>query len=247
MSQFIPESSLPNHVYIPFYRKPIKKVKDCTYFKNIEIGSDGFLSIINLNDPDGNPVYPFIDIGNFDIETKSWYWLDIYGFPYRIYRDGSNNWYLSALWNINNFGKYLYFDPDDLLYDKNGHHLGFYSLSSSNDEEHRMYTSSPIIVTIEGKIIKDKTIYNGNTNTTSLTKLSSYLNPEFYYDSINNKIYTNQNLGGIDPSMIKIYYYESFDSVSVKCKMDANSGGDALYTPTIDYYILKLDGQHLRG
>jgi hypothetical protein len=195
------------------------------------------------------PVVPFIDIGKFDPETKDWYWMDASGFPYRIFWDNTRDeWYLNAQWPINHIGDDLYFDPETLNYQETGRELGFYSTATTgNASEFFMYSARPIQITIEGKRLRDTTIYGSENITTGLTQLNTELNPEFYYDSTVNKIYTNQNLIGVDPVNIKVYFYDSADSVSVKCRMSANSGGDAYYTPIVDYYVVKLNGQFLRG
>lgn len=257
MNQFIPESSLLNHIYIPFYNPPAKRVENCSdFFTYIEPDSRGIMSVINLiTDSDqgrAEPVVPFIDLGKFDTETKEWFWMDDSGFPYRIYENSeSNGWVLRPQWPINYVGSELSFDPDILIYGADGRELGFYSEASitQNDETVtvRMYPGNPVMMTIDGVVLKDKTIYGNDSLTTGLTSLNSERNPEFYFDSINNKIHTNQNLVGFDPRNIKIYFYESIKEVSVKARLNANAGGTAYYSPTVDYYIVKLNGQYLRG
>lgn len=257
MVQFIPESSLLNHVYTPFYSPPIKRVENCAdFFTYLEPDSNGITSIINLitdtRQGRTEPVVPFIDIGKFDPETRDWYWVDASGFPYRIYKNSdSDAWFLRPQWPINYIGSELEFDPDILLYSEEGRELGFYSEASffnNNDTTSvRMYSSNPVMITIEGSILSDKTVYGNESVTTGLTSLNPGRNPEFYFDSINNKIYTNQNLLGFDPKHIKVYFYESIGEVRVKARLSSNSGGTAYYSPTVDYYIIKLNGQYLRG
>lgn len=256
MAQFIPESSLLDHVYIPFYSEPNKKVNDCSgYFTFLESDTNGVTSIINLSTEDTTdggltPVVPFIDIGKFDPETRDWYWMDASGFPYRISSSTqvTDGWALKAMWPINFEGVELQFNPEFLNYSEDGKELGFYSIATdSSDEEFRMYPSNPIMVTIEGKVLKDKTIYGNESTTTGLTDLNVELNPEFYYNSLTNKIHTNQNLLGFDLKRVKVYYYESIDEISVKARLSTNAGNSAKYTPVIDYYIAKLNGQFLRG
>lgn len=253
MAQFIPETSLLDHIYIPFYRPPVKRVENCgNFFTYLEADVNGVTSIINLvtdTVEDGiSPVVPFIDIGKFDSETKDWSWVDGSGFPYRIQRNSTDDgWVLKALWPINHVGIELDIDPTILTYDEEGKELGFYSTATNGSLEDRMYPSNPIMVTIEGKILQDKTVYGSENLTTGLTELNTNLNPEFYYNPINNKIYTNQNLLGVNPRNIKIYFYDSINNVSVKARLSTNSGGSSYYTPIVDYYIVKLNGQFLRG
>lgn len=254
MAQFIPESSLLDHIYVPFYRPPIKRVENCSnFFTYLEPDANGVVSIINLRTDTAEggttPVVPFIDIGKFDPETKDWAWIDASGFPYRITQSSVDvsGWALKPLWPINHVNEELQFDPTDLTYSEEGKELGFYSSATIDSSTVRIYSSNPVMLTIEGKIIQDKTVYGSENITTGLTELNTELNPEFYYDSINNKIYTNQNLLGVDPSNIKVYFYESANEVSVKARMATNAGGPAYYTPIVDYYIVKLNGQFLRG
>lgn len=250
MAQFLPESSLLDHIYIPFFRDPVKRVENCSnFFTHLEPDANGIFSIINLitdvEDGGTESVVPFIDIGKFDPETKDWFWFDGSGYPYRIKQSSTveDGWALEAQWPLGYFGTDLEFDPFVLDYAKDGKELGFYSLANSDI---RVFSGSPIFVTIEGKILSDKTVYGNENITTGLTSLNSEVNPEFYYDSITNKIYTNQNLLGVEPQNIKVYFYKSENTVSVKARLSSNAGGPASYTPIVDYYIVKLNGQYLR-
>lgn len=252
MDRFIPETTLLDNIYIPFYRSPEKRVKNCAdYFTHFETDNNGVTSIINLvtdtDDDPMHPVVPFIDIGNFDTETKDWYYLDASGYPYRIFASDTSDtgWVLRALWPINYIDKDLDIDPNIVGYKSDGRGLGFYSNATLDGEDISMYTAAPIMVTIDGKALIDKTIYGDRDITTGLTDSNVELNPEFYYDYINNKIHTNQNLLAFDPKHIKVYFYESLNEVSIKARLSSNSGSDAYQTPVVDYYIAKLNGQFL--
>ena len=252
MPRFIPETTLLDNIYIPFYGSPQKRVQNCAdYFNRFETASNGVTSVINLitdgEDGQPQPVVPFIDIGNFDAETKEWYYLDASGYPYRIYSSDTSDtgWVLRSLWPINYIDKDLDLDPNIVGYAAEGRGLGFYSNATIDGEDVSMYTAAPIMVTINGKALVDKTLYGDRDMTTGLTDLNVELNPEFYYDYSSNKIYTNQNLLAFDPKHIKIYFYESLNEVSVKARLSSNSGSDAYQTPVVDYYIAKLNGQFL--
>lgn len=251
MAQYIPDSMLLNNIFIPFIREPIKQVFNCEDdFKNLEVGSNGVTSVINLSkeneDGDMEPLFPYIDLRNFDSETKDWFWYDDRGFPYRIYRTNDEDWALKSFWD---FGKYndgtqYIIDPTNLSREDGGRKLGFYSNGNNNV---KFYTGSPIILTIEGEIIQDRTVYGNSSADYNLTGLATEENKEFYYDSSTNRIYTNQNLNEFNAKQIKIYCYTVQQDVSVKCRLKANQGQDAFLTPTVDYYIIKLNGQFLRG
>jgi hypothetical protein len=130
MANFIPESSLLNHVYIPFYKPPSKRIENCSnFFTYIEPDSNGLMSIINLvtDNTDGAtvPVIPYINIGKYDSETKEWFYVDASGFPYRLFYSNSDQWYLNALWPINNINTQLIISPNAISYDSQGKNLDF--------------------------------------------------------------------------------------------------------------------------
>lgn len=252
MPRFIPESSLLDNIYIPFYSAPEKQVKNCAdYFTYLEPDTNGVTSIINLmtdtSDEIAKPVVPFIDLRNFDSETKEWYYLDASGYPYRLFSDSSSDtgWILRALWPINYIDKELMIDTSIVGYTEQGKSLGFYSTAILDGNEINMYPSNPVMITIAGKTLVDKTIYGTRDMTMGISALNSDVNPEFYYDYVSNKIYTNQNLLAYDPNHIKVYFFKSLNEVSIKARLASNSGSDAFYTPVVDYYIAKLNGQFL--
>jgi hypothetical protein len=250
---YLPESVLLNHVFIPFYQLPVKQIFNCSeHFKALEIGPNGLTSVINLSieNTDGNNelIFPFINLSKFDTETKEWFWYDDQGFPYRIYRTNDAEWAVSPMWDFGNYYDFLEkaFDPTDLLREEGGKELGFYANTFARPDSIKMYTGAPIIITINGEILADKTVYGQQTDY-NLTSLMPEQNKEFYYDPSSNRIYTNQNLNEFDAKQIKIYCYTVSKEVSIKCRMKANQGKDAYMTPTVDYFITKLNGQYLRG
>jgi len=255
MATYIPNSTLLNHVYIPFVQPAKLQIFTVANdFPDLETGPNGFPSVINFNKTNANnsveEIFPFIDLSKFDSETKDWFWYDDIGFPYRIIRDSTGlAWELIPIWD---FGKYIgstiTFTPETpLKREEGGNNLGFYSPSTIDTETVNMYTGSPIILTINGEVVKDRTIYGQTNANFNLTDLGVEDNKEFYYNSALNRIYTNQNLNEFDSAQIKIYCYTVSQEVSIKCRMKANQGKDAYVTPTVDYYIAKLDGQFLRG
>lgn len=252
MPRFIPESSLLDNIYVPFYSAPEKRVENCAdYFTYLESDMNGVTSVINLVtdtlDEIAKPVVPFIDIRNFDPETKEWYYLDASGYPYRLFSDSSSDtgWVLKTMWPINYINDELTIDTSIVGYTEQGKGLGFYSIATLNGDEINMYPGNPVMVTIDGKTLVDKTVYGTQNMTTGLTTLNSDVNPEFYYDYVNNKIHTNQNLLTYDPKHIKIYFFKSLNEISIKARLASNSGSDAFYTPVVDYYVAKLNGQLL--
>lgn len=251
MTRYIPDSVLLNHVYVPFVQAATPKIFNCIdHFTNLEIGPNGFTSVIDLtlinDDSSKERVFPFINLKKFDSKTKDWFWYDDIGFPYRIYK-GTGSWELQPVWEFGKyFGNPITFDPSNILYNQVGRELGFYSSARFYNSGITMYTGAPLILTINGETITDKTIYGQSTNY-NLTKFGVEENKEFYYNPSLNKIYTNQNLNELDLAQVKIHCYTVSKEVSVKCRMKANQGGDAYLTPTVDYYIVKLNGQFLRG
>ena len=250
---YIPDTLLLNHAYIPFFVSPIKKVFDCYKdFNALEVGSNGLLSVIplssNINDQ-VEQIIPFIDMKKYDSETKDWFWYDSDNFPLRIYKL-NDDWVLKPIYEFaNNYNHKYTFDPKKLINDWN--QSGFYStIIKDNDTSSQginVYTGQPIILTIKENIVTDKTIYGESNTTPILTEFNTNSNQEFYYDFNSNKIITNQNLAGIDSSQIKIYFDIIPNSISVKCRMKSNLGENNFSTPTVDYYIIKLNGQYLRG
>lgn len=247
--EYIPNSVLLNHIYFPFHTEPVYKTYDCLKdFTQLEIGTNGILSVIPLTtkvNGEDEQVIPFIDMSKYDIETKQWFWYDSNRFPLRINRYGDGK----ALTSIYNFGKYygywIEYDPNTIL---NGGESGFYSNVTSEDfSSDRVYLGSPIILTIDDYVINDKTVYGNTDVNPNLTKLNIETNKEFYFDPDTNKIYTNQNLAGVDPANIKLYFSTIPNELSVKCRLKSNVGDDSYTTPTVDYYVVKLNGQYMRG
>lgn len=248
MSALIPESFLLNNVYTPFYVPPKKKIFNCQDNSTLETGFNGIQSTINIEDK-GTEVIPFIDMSRYDAETKDWFWYDNEGFPMRIVK-GADGWVLSSIYTFSQYYNInLSFDPNVLMYDQYGKNLGFYSMATNPNtgEQIKVYTGRPIVLEIFSKVVKDLTDYSTLSTDVSLTSINTEINKEFYYNSQLNKIYTNQNLSGFNLSQIKIYFFDTINSVKVKCLLSGNSGMNNYSTPTVDYYIAKLHGQYLKG
>ena len=250
---YIPDTILLNHAYVPFYVDPIKKIYNCVDdFPNLEIGIDGLLSVINLESSiNGDPeqIIPFINMKKYDSESRDWFWYDSNNFPLRRTYDGVNL-NLTPIWEFaSNYGHIYSINPKNLI--NGGNSSGFYSeVLTDNGEtvsDIKVYTGQPIILTLNEKVIYDKTIYGDYDTIPNLTQMNIENNPEFYYDIDTNKIYTNQNLAGIDPAQIKLYFDVIPNTISVKCRMRGNVGEELFSTPTVDYYLVKLNGQYLRG
>lgn len=241
---------LLNNSYIPFYINPEKKVYNCaTDFTQFEIGNNGLTSVISLVNTEGNSIIPFIDLSKYDSETKDWFWYDNNNFPLRLSYYNGEEWNLNYIWNfVQNYNRTYSFNPKVL---SNGGESGFYSTSYYYIEDAIYYKDvfigSPIIMTINEEIVYDKTIYSSNDVDPNLTILNSTNNKEFYYNPDTNKVYTNQNLTGSDPAQIKLYFKTLPNNVSVKCRMMGNYGDNSYLTPTVDYYLIKLNGQYLKG
>ena len=245
---FRPESILLNSVYIPFYAESRKQIRDLTYL-TLETDVNGIESIINFKTVNSKnvevPVFPFIDTEKYDQQTKTWFYYDTDGFPYRLtYDDTLEDWTLVDVWDINNYSASGVFDPEDLDHDPEANtQLGLFTTISDNV----FHRGDPIVVTIEGEPLIDKTNYGTKTVVSTLTTNSTESNKEFYYNTLDNKIYTNQDLSFFDPTDIKVFYYQNIDTVNVKCRMSGNSNRNIYSTPIVDYYIVKLNGQLIRG
>lgn len=248
MSQFIPESFLINNVYTPFYIPPKKNIFNCQDNCTIETGLNGLESTINIEN-NGEAVIPFIDLSRYDVETKGWFWYDSDGFPLRLKRHSNGiDWALTPLYEFSQYyGMELTIDPNNLMYNQFGKNLGFYTLVTSPITDVKVYSGSPIVLELFGKVVKDMTDYDTLSTDITLTNLNSEINKEFYYNSQLNKIYTNQNLTSFDLTQVKIYFFNTINSVKVKCVLSGNSGMNNYSTPTVDYYIAKLHGQYLKG
>jgi len=252
--EFIPNTILLNNIYIPFFTNSVKKVFNCLNdFDQLEIGFNGVTSTISLskqNEEEYQQIIPFINMSKYDAETKDWFWYDTNNFPFRLeYIDGTS-WKLNSVWEFGEYyGHNLSFNPKKLC---NGSiESGFYSELTGYDDEAflgvKFYSGRPIMITINEKILTDVTQYGNTENIPTLTQLNTETNKEFYFDPDTNKIYTNQNLLGVDPAQIKIYFETIPNSISVKCRMMSNYGENSYSTPTVDYYLVKLNGQYLRG
>jgi hypothetical protein len=108
------------------------------------------------------------------------------------------------------------------------------------------YRYDPIQLTINGERVSDITDYDGLSQP-ALNDIKIDTNKEFYYNFIDNKIYTNQNMAGVQKESIEIKFFVNINSVSVLNKMATNISTQSSFTPSIDYYIVKLNGQNFRS
>lgn len=246
MATYLPYNSLLNHIYIPFHQLPEKKIYNCVdHFTSLETGFNNQISTIDLSLENGEQVFPFIDLSKYDPDTKDWFWYDSDGMPFR--EKYNSSWELDSVYDMGSYknSTVTFSNPDELRYDSDGKELGFYSLGTVSGSAVNFYSGRPIFITINGEPLKDRTVYD-EKSINNLTSVNVSSNKEFYYDSTSNKIYTNQNLSEVEPKNIKIYFYNIYNTVSVKCRLKSNNGYDSRITPIIDYYILKLNGQYLK-
>jgi hypothetical protein len=247
---YTPDTVLLNNVYIPFSNSEKLQVFNCKdHFTSFEIGSNGVSSIIPLNlesDGEKEAVYPFINMSRYDSESKSWFWYDSNNFPFRLGYYNRLYWKLRSVWDVGpNKDLTLNFIPQALNFSNDNIQLGFYS-NAVNHTGIKMYPGYPMIMTIDDRIITDKTDYTSGSNP-ELTNFKTDLNREFYYDVNLNKIVTNQNLDAVAPESIKIYCYTISNAITVKCRLASNCGENAFLTPMVDYFVVKLNGQFLKG
>lgn len=248
MAHYRPETSLLNHIFIPFQVSPVEFEQNSSFF-TLESNELGIPSIISLTTIEGNNYIPYIDLSKFDGEREQWYWEDAYGLFFKMIPDGDLE-FRSSIYNGSEIlqgvsvsythdlvGRtYSYDDTkkkDKLSYTFNNEVLSFWQFA-------------PIIITMEGVRLIDRTNY-ASSSAPVLTEVNTTENREFYYSFRQNKIITNQNLAGVRPEDIKIKFYTVPNEVSFKCRMAANNGATPFYTPTVDWYIAKLNGQSFRG
>jgi hypothetical protein len=235
--QFIPESYLPNVPYIPIHFMPQQQVLNATNFE-YEIDTIGQTSIIRLVNSN-EIILPFIDLAKYDPETKDFFWYDPDdNFPYRFHKSNKS---LETIYPSPYSGLVL----NDLIeFNKDTKRIeaDFIDYDGSLPT---FYKYSPLIVTVNNRAFNDLSDYSTFQSTNRLNRIDS-LTPEFYYD-FESRIYTNQNLAGLDPEQVKIYFYRISDNnVIVKCRLSANTGKEAFYTPRVNSFIVKIKGQSLR-
>jgi len=207
------------------------------------------ISIIELN------YKPYINLSFYDNDRRKWYSVDKYNSTWRHYsrydfileQDGDYD--ISArpytlvdgdklngiYYSMNNIYKNQY---DYLYYSDN-------TTGNQNDiikDELDIKPYSPVELSILGVNATDVTDYTYNS-TYELNYITQELNKEFYVK--NNKIYTNIDLTIYETKDIDIAIETTTTSLKVNCVMSANALNYSNYTPVVDYYILKLTGQHL--
>lgn len=242
MSQFYPETYIPTKPYIPNYIKP--SIQEINGDKlELEIGSNNVKSVINLKE---SKIEPFIDMNKYDIVTKQWFWYDsINNLPFRIIttNDDFNYCFESIYYSLTD-GPFGIDSFQDQKYnrDNNKNRIEITANNADKSESYTFYVFSPIILTIDDIVINDITDYNNKT--INPFSLNTNIKREFYYD-FNGHIYTNQNFDAIKSKDIKLYVYTLPNTINVKARFKSNCGSQSYYTPYIDYYIVKLNGQSL--
>jgi len=258
---YVPESSLLNDIYVPFYIQPEFKTKKLIDF-DTELDKNGVRSIIKFSKAD-LLINPFVDYSKFDQESKSWFWYDyIYDetypstititlgiipsvqIPNPFYPEFSM--FKLLLGNTTDESSFYRKEMRNLKFDKVNKVMYFVSTTGDRTLSIKKwkYQYRPFIITINGNALTDLTDYANLTAAIDLSPTGS-TNQEFYYD-FNHKLYTNQNLDSFDIDSIEIHYYETIQEVTMKARLNSNAGRSSYYTPTIDYYITKLNGQYLQ-
>ena len=236
--RFIPESYLPNVPYIPVHFSSQIQTYNASDFE-LELDSEGQTSILRLF-MDDEVIVPYINLEKYDAETKDFFWYNPEdNFPYRFLKRNNTleNIYPTEYSGLAYQGITI-FNSDRLRLEGN--------FTYDEDKTATFYKYSPLILTVNNRAYNDLSDYSNFRASDRLNKLNDTI-PEFYYD-FESRIYTNQNLAGIDPSQIKIHIFKVTDNkVKVKCRMSANSGVDTFYTPRVNHYIVKLKGQSLRA
>lgn len=249
--KIIPYSILPNSIYLPLHSEP-KQEKWKLSDLDIESDVTGVQSIISLNGL-SDAKHPFIDFSKYDIDYRNWLWFDDQdGLPYRLEKNQfSKKYSFNSIYGIQSSGFVFGCDSLTTKYDDV---LGVSSVltqvvNTTADQSIKkyFYQYSPISLYVKNSPAVDITDYNkpGNQSVSSLLKTNVSDNPQFLY-GFDGRIYTNLDLSVYDPKDVFVVFYTITDSVSVKCKLAANSDGTPYYTPTVDYYILKLVGQEIR-
>ena len=245
VTTFTPESYLPEFAYIPLFQKPKHESYTISDFQT-ELDKNGIPSIIRLIDSEGNRITPFIDLSKFDADTKSFYWYDaVDNLPFRLYdRRYDLGTFLSVYPSIRTGDHPDVMITNEQYDDVSGVWVSgsIYYLTGVNNV---FYRYSPIIVVSNNIPYSDLTDYANMTVKDNLDRNTTNL--QFYYD-FEERIYTNQNLVGVNPASFIIKLYSvGINEVNVKCVMSSNSDNRPRTTPVIDDYILKLKGQYLRG
>lgn len=239
LTTFKPESYLPKFAYFPLYFKPIQETYTLDQLQ-LELDNAGRASVIRLVDIDGNRLLPFIDISKYDSETKDWFiYYNVERLPYRVTQGSAFNLYPSDLGTVQDFS------VTETVFNTTTKEIQL-SCSGVGHPSLTFIKYAPIILTVENELYNDLTDYSTITAAPDrLAPLSS--TKEFYYD-FEERLYTNQNLAGINPANIKIIFSRVGDNnVTLKCSVSSNSGNKPKQTPVVNDYILKLKGQYLRG
>lgn len=210
-----------------------KLIYDTDYYFTTDI--DGKLANIVLTK------IPFINFRHYNIDYKTWYYLDLYGNRWK--KDGDT--YISVD-NIELVTDVNGTEIDAIIIDKNavdGAKIKLNSFSYNIINSLKKY--SPITVSVNGNLLSDITDYTGNLQILpDLNQSDEVSFKEFYFDKA-SIIYTNQELSQFRIEDIIISYDYIDPSIRVKATLNTNSFGIVDYTPTVDYYIVNMIGQDL--
>jgi len=233
-----PNSSLLTSVYIPDFFEPTRVssldgsiVKDTNFtFERDATGKD---SIIRLNK------IPFIDISKYDNQRRKWFWTDKYDGLWRYY--GRGEWIIETN-SFNGTGR----SSRNQMISMEGMEQGEkHSIQVIRGRGYDPYQYKPIKISVNGVELTDISDYSGGqTVIPQLDNVNPDRNKEFYYD-FRNSIYTNQDFSLYKDDDILIEFTINIDNITVNCRMDTNITNLSPYTPTVDYYIVKLTGQNL--
>lgn len=248
--RFVPDTILLNNVFLPFY-VPYEKIHlDITQLELIP-NNNGLNSIINLNIINSRgiteSIVPYIEFENWDKDTKDWFWYDDDGYKYRksLNNEGGRTWLeFYPIWGLGT-SKTIEYDPVLKFDSDRNNDIGIY-FETDDETTRKFYKGTSIAVLINEEPLKDITNYEITEGTSELNFSNTEANKQFYYDFSLNRIITNQNLDGHDPKDVKIYLYKTNNSLSVKARLASNAEGQSYYTPVVDYYIVKLNGQDIK-
>lgn len=241
-AHYKPESYLPRFAYFPLFFKPNQEVKTLEDFQ-LEVDQNGLSSIIRLVDKDGKRVTPFINLKNYDSQTRDWFiFNEDDRLPYRF--DGSTSGTIDNMYP-SNIGPQSGVIIEETKYDTLTNEVTISGYSDQSPNGFVFYKYAPVVLVRENAPFTDLTDYTNVTSAPGKLSLNSS-KLEFYYD-FEERLYTNQNLAGIDPSHIKIVYSViGSNSAVLKCVMGANTGSRPKSTPIVYDYVFKLKGQYLR-
>ncbi len=239
-----PNSSLLTSVFVPdFFDTKVVSTKESTLVKDkdftFEYSVDGLLSIIKLNK------VPYLDLSKYDHQRRQWYSVDQYENLWRKYDPGdwiieTDSFYtLPGLYDPTGIDLSRYYSVYDLS------PLSYLTTTTAETNGLTLKVYSPISINVNDLEVLDITDYSKGTNIVPiLNTINPDDNKEFYFDK-NTTIYTNQDFSQYSDTSIIISYHVNVDKINVKFRMNTNTTELSSYTPTVDFFVVKLTGQNI--